>query len=462
MIGSLLAVWLCLTPTGQEVKLQLSDGTIVQGELKGFEGGKYRIQINGTIHEYAEGDVITVTMVETAKPRTDVVDSSDVIRMVKEGRDGAKAADALVRMLGFLDADGQKRLLEQVAAALATRLAELFAQEFADGLGRAREHKSELAKMLEAAGRAAEKDKRAGSAWRLYRAAGTLDKTLADAVKAGRIAQALAFATERIQAGDGANALQAIDDLLALQPENADAKRLREEALHLKLQADLQKALGERRNEILREYLRIVTKPEYRKWAEEQLAKPTETVVRAPMSEELARYFPVEVGRWWKFRVGSGTDLYQKVKVEAVRTEDAGTRVYYSLENIYKNYTSTKSYQLLITADAVSMSSAYGEGSTAFPLLKLPLRSGETWEWQSGGQRFVREITSGGKSVTTDAGTFENSLEVTFTSTLTQEGKETRIVSRSSYAPGVGLVQLSFDHPDYKKYDLVLESHGKE
>lgn len=466
MIGSILLA-LCLSAAGQEVKLQLSDGTIVQGELKGFENGKYRIQINGTIHEYPEGDVLTVTMIDTATPRTDTVDSSDVVRLVKDGRDGAKAAQALVQMLARLDADAQRRLLEQVAAQLSGRLGELFAQEFADALGRATtlttEQKTAIAKMLESAGRAAEKDKRAGSAWKLYRAAASLHRATADAVRSARAVQALAYATERIQSGDGANALAALDDLLSIHPDHAEAKRLREEALHLKLQADLQKAAGERRNELLREYLRVAAKSEYRRWAEEQLAKPAEkTTARPQMSEELAKYFPVEVGRWWKYRVGTGGDLHQRVKVEAVRADDEGLRVYYTLENIFKNYTSTKSYQLLITSDAISMFSGFGDAQPSFPLLRLPLREGETWEWQSGAQRFVRQISSASRSVTTDKGTFENALEVTFTSTLTQEGKETRIVSRSSYAPGVGLVRLSFEHPDYQKYDLTLVDEGKE
>ena len=62
-------------------------------------------------------------------------------------------------------------------------------------------------------------------------------------------------------------------------------------------------------------------------------------------------------------------------------------------------------------------------------------------------------VTTGSKA---DTKTWTDCLVIDFTSTVEREGRPVSISSRSSYAPGTGLVKLEFLDPEFRKFSLEL------
>jgi len=132
------------------------------------------------------------------------------------------------------------------------------------------------------------------------------------------------------------------------------------------------------------------------------------------------------------------------------------TRVYFTVEEIYRDYSTRKAYFLEMEKDAVLLPA----GGEREPLLRFPVRAGDSWTWQSRGRDFRRSVKSITESVTLGRGEDERSyadcLVVEFTSTIDRDGSPVQITSRSTYAPGVGLVRLDYLDPDFKKFGLEL------
>ena len=49
-----------------------------------------------------------------------------------------------------------------------------------------------------------------------------------------------------------------------------------------------------------------------------------------------------------------------------------------------------------------------------------------------------------------------------FTSFIERGGATIEITSKSTYAPGVGLIRLAFDNPEFHKFNLELVDSGVE
>lgn len=178
------------------------------------------------------------------------------------------------------------------------------------------------------------------------------------------------------------------------------------------------------------------------------------------LRRELRKYCPLTVGRYWVYKVGEDEALQRIEVIETLRGGDA-LRIYYTVEDVYKNYRSSKVCQLVAEPDAVYLpSGAAKNGHDRFPLLRIPLKVGDNWETTYNSQRLVREVRSVTATVATPGGTFEDCLEVSLTTSVFRLTEETRIVSRRFYAPGVGLVKLEFDEPGYRKMNLDLVEHG--
>jgi len=105
-------------------------------------------------------------------------------------------------------------------------------------------------------------------------------------------------------------------------------------------------------------------------------------------------------------------------------------------------------------------------GGEREPLLRFPVRPGDAWSWTSRGREFRRVVKSIGETVRTGDGPTEKNwtdcLIVDFTSALDRDGSPITLTSRSTYAPGVGLVKLEFLDPEFRKFNLELVDFGQE
>jgi tetratricopeptide (TPR) repeat protein len=504
--------------SAQGVRITLKDGTVLEGELEGYENGRYRLRRpGGAVETIDERRVLDVTLTErpsAAAPRTGNAaqearaafergDFEESLRRVAEAlRDldlqredlqtlAARAAQAeLERLLEQRDAERLARTLRRVLPPLPaegrrlvlTRLAERFADRFrsdpqdpftgafAETLAALVEEGSieeslrrALADSFEQAGTAAEDRKDFAAAALFRRAAIKIDPSRRDALRPRLTAAALAEAAARLERGDPRGAARAAREALAADPDHAEARRIAEEAEFALLKEETEAAYGDEAAPLLRDFLARARRPEHRAWAEEALARLSDRPSPRPpeIAAQMRKYFPLRPGRYLLYRRGDG-EMLEKVRVDSVARDGDLLRVYAVLEEIYRNYSTRMTYLLEIERDAVYLVA----GAEREPLLKFPLRSGNVWTWQSAGRPFRRLVRSMGETVSVGRGdarrTYEDCLVVEFTSSVERDGATVPMTSRSTYAPGVGLVKLEFLERDFEKFNLELVETGQE
>ncbi len=455
------------TAQSQEVQVTLSNGSIIQGELRGFENGRYRFLIGGAIQEYKESEVVTLTLVErgTDTSTTDVFGSA---RKLLLGNDGVRASSEFHALLKTLSLNDQTKLFEILQSSLQSRIEEAFGHQFAEAFSRISgftpPQRRTASGIFEGLAKTAEKGKRFGAAWRLLRAATRLDPDSVENWKSRRLSSAESDLAERYKAGDMAAAIEAAEEILSLQPGHPEALRIREDALYRKVQKDLADRPNSARS-LLEEFLRQARREEFRRWAESELSKLRDQSPTNPtISTELTRYYPVAVGTFWEYKTGEklgDKEIVQRLRIIDLRPEDGIHRVHFSLENVYGNYAAGRNYHVILSPTEVAPPTS-GDSPSSFPMLKAPIRAGMSWEWSGPNGKFVRQIASVSDTVETPAGSFRDCVVVVYTSTTMKDGQEVRLVSRAYYAPGVGLVRLVYDNPTYRKFNLELLKRGQE
>jgi len=149
----------------------------------------------------------------------------------------------------------------------------------------------------------------------------------------------------------------------------------------------------------------------------------------------------------------------ERVSVDSVRMDGDVVHVYHTLTKMTKIASNKEVFQVDIQADSVSRRM----GEQAEPLLKFPIKLGESWTIRlSRNQEFTRRIKSVSETVTVPAGTFRDCLVVEYESVTTGDTGNIRYRSTSYYAPDVGLVKLEHEQPEYHRYGLELISVGAE
>src|SRR5439155_2368183 len=125
--------------------------------------------------------------------------------------------------------------------------------------------------------------------------------------------------------------------------------------------SDLPEALAR-----LREYLSRTARPEDRTWAEQEIAKlqagPADRATG--VSPQLRKFFPIRSGRFLVYRRADG-EIRERIRTDSVTREGGVLRVYYTLEEIYREYSTRKAYYLELEKDAVMLTA----GSEREPLL---------------------------------------------------------------------------------------------
>lgn len=520
VLGALALSLLAIPAHAQGVKITLTDGKAVTGQLEGYEQGRYRLKLpNGTVQTIDERRVQDVVLTERpagppparagasaadeARASFERGDFEDALRQVTraladlegqrgdladlagrisqahaerllEKRDAARLSDALRRLAPSLPAEARRALLTRLAERFADRHHaapdDAFTAEFAQVLARLADEgtidealRGSLAETFVQMGNAARERKSHAAAAVLYRGAIRVDPRRREALKAPLLEGALARARALLERGEGRGAREAAREAAALDPASAEAKMLLADADLAWAKQEAAAAYGAEAAPLLREFLARATRPEHRAWAEKALAEiDAQPSARLPeVAGQMRKYFPVRPGRFLLYRRADG-EIRERVRTDAVVREGEVTKVYCTLEEVYRDYSTSKAYLVEIEKDAVFMAA----GTEREPLLRFPLREGDSWSWVSRGREFRRAVHASGRTVAVGPEdgrrTFEDCVEIDFTSTVEREGAALSITSRSTYAPGVGLVKLEFlNDPQLRKYNLELAEQGE-
>lgn len=509
---------LALPAAAQDVRLTLGDGRVVEGRLESFEQGRYRVRLSGgATRDFDEKAVRDVALLdrgpvenrpepapadaaraafdrgeyETAlkavaqalhkleEERSSLAElsrraSHALVERALEKRDAAALAENLRVLVPALPENSRTTLFAHLTAKFRDlhRAApnEAFTSSFAEVLARLADQgaipedlRAPLSELFVELARSASDRKVHASAVVLYQGALRVDARRRDALRAPLTASLTALAARRIETGDAGGALAAAREAAALAPEDPEARRLVEEADFANVRQEVDADYGADAPKLLREFVTRTTRPEHRAWAEQALARATSTTdPRTPeVAAQMRKYYPIKTGRYTLFRRADG-EIQERIRINGVDREGDLLRVFCTLREIYRDYATTKVYTVEIERDAVLLPTAQGRE----PLLRFPLRPGNAWTWSAGGRDYRRHVRSLGETVRTGSGATErvwsDCLIVDFTSTIDRDGTPIEITSRSTYAPGVGLVKLEFLDPELRKYDLELVELGQE
>jgi tetratricopeptide (TPR) repeat protein len=519
VLAFVAALALAVPAFGQGVRITLTDGTVVQGELQGYEHGRYRVRLpSGQTREIDERKVRDVSLVEPppaperATPSSAAAEARSafergdfetalrktgqalqdldreraalldlmarsyqaLLDRLLEQRDAARLSERLRQLLPALPPDGRRLLFARLAdrfrdmhrAAPADpftlAFAEILARLAGDG-GIPDEARGPLADVFVGMADAAFDRKDYSAALALTQGALRLDPRRREALRAKLLQAQLAEARRLLDANDPRGAAAVAREALALDPSHADARALLEDAEFAQLKQDVEADYGADAAELLRSYLARVSRAEHRAWAEQALGRVSrEPDPRSPaVIAQMRKYFPLRPGRWLLYRRADG-EIHERMKTDSIVREGDVLRVFCTLQEIFRDYSTSKVYLVEIEKDAVLMPA----GTEREPLLKFPLRPGDSWAWTSRGRGYRRTVRSIGDTVEVgppDARrSFSDCLVVEFTSTVDREGVPMAITSRSTYAPSLGLVKLEFLEPEHRKYSLELAGQGTE
>ncbi len=505
----------------QGVRITRTDGKVVEGDLLGYEDGKYRIQTkDGGAEEIEEARVQEIVLTGSPPPPEAPpaperavavpVPAEDALAALERGdteaalqkvlnaldgiqsrseeihglavrvyqghlpkliekRDAAGLSDALRRFPETLPAEARKDLLAKLSERLAEQVRaapdDPFTSAFAEGLARLVEEgsasgdvRTALADRFVLQGRRETEAGNAAAAAALYRGALKLDSGRRDALKDPLAEAAVEAGLRRLGTGDARGAFEAAREALELNPAHDRARGLLEDAEFALLKGQAQAAWGAEAESLLRAFLSRSRRAGHREWAVQALGRLAAQPAPDPAAlAELNRFFPVKAGSTLLYRRADG-EVQQKVRTEAVTRLKDTVRVRYSLQEIYRGNSTFKPYELEIEKDAVLLAT----GRERETLLKFPLREGDSWAWKSANQEFRRTVKALGQTVRVGRGdrerTFEDCAVIEFTSVSGRRA----MTSRSTYAPGLGLVKLEFLEPEHRGFGLELVEAGSE
>ncbi len=513
----LLALVLALPAFAQVVRVTKTDGKVVQGELLGFENGRYRVRLtNGVVEDIDEKKVQDIVLVsptgerglsrdaaalEAARAaferndldlalqkiseamrsldddRTQVAEltakiSAAYLERLLEQKDAARFTEGLRQVVPTLTPGTRKDLLQKMADRLGDLHRTAPDNAFTAALGEAlarlvdegtlpEESRAALAELLLQRAQIETDRKEFGASLTLLRGALRIDPKRRDALKGLLSETALARAKSLAEKGDAPGAASAAREAAEADPENAEARRMVEEmefvALRQRIDAE---GGGPEVVQAIRKFMERDLKPEQREWAEKALARASTNT--KPQATQLTLYFPVKAGRFLVYRRGDG-DFTERIRTDAVVRDGDIVRVYNTVKETYRDYATSKAYLVEIEKDTVFLPTTSAERE---PLLRFPVQAGDSWTWTSRQREFKRTVKSLTDSVAVgregESRVYNECMVVDFTSTIDRDGVPVSLTSRSTYAPGIGLVRLEFLDPEFKKFNLELVDFGQE
>src|SRR5579859_2946607 len=509
--AALLALALALPLHAQIVKVTETNGKVIQGDLLGYENGKYRLRLTGgVLEEIDEARVQDIVLVFPTGDRALLRDSgvleaaraafqpndldlalqkiSEAMRTLDDDRSqvaelAARISTAyLEHLLDLRDPGRFSEGLRQVLPTLTPAVRKEFLQKVADrfvDLDRSAPENAFTAALGDVLARLADEGsiseetryaladlfiaralreldrKDFGSALTLLKGAARIDPKRRDVLRTRILEASLARARALAEKGDAAAARAAAQEAVAADPDNAEAKRILEDLDYAAFRQKVETEVGgPELVQLLKKFLEGNPKPEQKEWAERALERASST--GKPVSGQLAQYFPVKVGRTLVYRRGNG-EFTERLKTDSVARDGDILRVYHTVQENYREFATTKAYLVEIEKDCIYLPTT---GEEREPMLKFPAQAGDSWSWQSRGREFKRTVKSLGETVTINRSgsslVYADCLVVDFNSTVDRDGVPISMSSRSFYAPGVGLVKLEFLDPEFHKFNLEL------
>ena len=255
--------------SAQEVELTLPDDQSVRGSLEGFQGGKYRIRVEGKLRVISEDDVITLTILDRRTRPTSGLEeieaafgegrTSDAMRAIPRmldripfknrelrmlaleqhregisrlitGRNGKELRELTLAALEVFSTEEEGSLLQDLQREVRRRRTETgddsFLLELAETLALlvhrmsvlSASAQASLPPLLEETAETARKKENRSAAWKLLRALVRVDASRGPALRELRLKLALEDARQKQVAGDVAGAIAATDEVLQLHP----------------------------------------------------------------------------------------------------------------------------------------------------------------------------------------------------------------------------------------------------
>lgn len=248
-------------------------------------------------------------------------------------------------------------------------------------------------------------------------------------------------------------------------PPRVEVIRLREAEV---VRDRLGSATREEARALLDEYLQQELPADLLEWGRDQLAKlqspapgggqDIEVFVEVNddgPTPDIARYFPFGKGTRFAYRRSDGTQI--TITHDAVVRDGDAHKIDYSLEERAGENRVRHSFQSFVgPAEAYTETRGHKE-----VLLRVPAAVGDSWTWSIGDATYVRRVVAVDSTERVGSAQYDHCIMVEFTTTIAAGSQTVTITSRSSYAPGVGLVRMDFVEPAYQKYSLELVSYSE-
>lgn len=504
-------------PNPQEaVEITRTDDSRVTGLWLGFEDGKYRIQSDGQLVEIPEARVKHVVILQVSLPpavptipaaaKSELTLIEEAIRIqdferalhlvtkLQERLTGsAPAPDApqddvrarYLRALADLSDIGnlakrleelrtlpeadQRHFLELLLERMAGEPERNVVAEFAlstaaaltAGLPVPPDLKERLLQRLHETAKVEAERGRGETVEKLYSALMRLDPTRRDSI----LEQLTGFLLERARSlrdsGDPAGALSSLRTLLGHAPGHAEALSMLEPLEFAHLQQEIAALPPLEAVRKLQSFLKTARPADQARWAEELLATllPKTTVAGVEISDDLQRYFPLEIGRRLNYRRGE-KGFYEQHTIDSVLPNGPMSNVYLTLQEYsideqtgQRKWLHRKRYRYDLDRSTIAR---VGLGGRKSVLLRSPLSVGDSWTSEDEHQNFVTTVRSTTATVTVPAGTFENCAVLDVESVQSYEETSERVITTSTYAPGVGLIKMDIDKPALQRFTLEL------
>ncbi|MBI3097551.1 MAG: tetratricopeptide repeat protein [Planctomycetes bacterium] len=240
---------------------------------------------------------------------------------------------------------------------------------------------------------------------------------------------------------DLASAIEAWRRVFEYKPESPEVLAQLKTAEFQRAQEEVAAARETREKlRIIEAYLAAKPPDDLARQMREQLARLTATpsIAAARVSDDLARYWPLRRGAWWKYRRGDEGEEIVRVR-EVDETDPEHPRFYCERSLRRGSEESVTPYTLSARPGELGV----GSGGSREVLFEFPVEIGRTWSWSDGTFQYRRTYVAKDVPVKSKAGDFPKCLKMEFrTTTIVTSESPLEMTSTLYYAPEVGLVRM--------------------
>lgn len=257
---------------------------------------------------------------------------------------------------------------------------------------------------------------------------------------------------------DIASAIEAWRRVFEYKPDSPDVLAQLKTAEFQRAQEEVAAARETREKiRLIEAYLASKPPDDLARQMKEQLTRliAAPTIAAGRVSDDLARYWPLRRGAWWKFRRGDEGEEIVRVR-EVEETDPEHPRFYCERTVRRGSEESSTPYTLSARPGELSV----GSGPSREVLFEFPVEVGRTWSWSDETFQYRRTYVAKDVPVKTRAGDFPKCLKMEFrTTTAVSSESPLEMTSTLYYAPGVGLVKMEVAGEGNSDLNLELISY---